>query len=125
MKHLILLLILVATLACESAISDPIDVSGALDADGTTSDAAGDANPLDLDVTPDTIGQDGTATGTEPCNLFCEDMVAACPAQDTLQTCLHSCEQAVDVDPDAAALACAAAAKDCAAVNKCWPLLFN
>jgi hypothetical protein len=112
MKHLILLSILAATLACESAISDPIDVSGALDADGTTSDVQGDANPSDLDVTPDTI-------------LFCEDMVAACPEQDTLQTCLHSCEQEVDVDPDAAALACAAAAKDCAAVNKCWPLLFN
>ncbi len=86
-------------------------------------------NDATTDVTdpPDAAEPEATTehgSSGNACTDFCDEMVAACPEDDTLESCLESCEHANKL-PDATALECAAAAMDCTATRACWPLLYN
>ena len=73
----------------------------------------------------DSSGGGDTAGGLEgECTQFCTDVVAACPEDDTLPTCVQSCVEA-DKIPDQAALDCAAAATSCDDTHACWPMLYD
>jgi|GEM_PF-3118624 len=78
-----------------------------------------DGGPQDDVATTDPGGGGGT-----DCETFCADQVAACPEDDTMESCEKSCDEA-DKAPDQAALECAAAAMDCTATRACWPMLYN
>jgi hypothetical protein len=71
----------------------------------------------------DVASDPGGGGGGGDCDAFCTDVVEACPEEDTMETCLHSCES-VGTDPGDDALTCAADATDCTAVHACWQLLF-
>jgi hypothetical protein len=81
------------------------------------------ANNDDKEDTKGTVDTGGGGS-VGPCKDFCADMVAACPEDDTIETCETSCDEA-DKEPSATALECAAAATDCTATHACWPLLYN
>ena len=100
--------------ACETA-NDPDEEDATTDVTDVT-DAKDD---------PDSAGNEATEHGGSgsACVDFCEDMVAACPEDDTLETCLESCEHA-DNEPGTTALECAAAAMDCTAARACWSQLY-
>lgn len=80
----------------------------------------------------DNSGDDQDVATTDPggggpdsaCDTFCADIVAACPEDDTLETCLTSCDEA-DKEPDAIALSCASTTTNCEGTHGCWPLLYN
>ncbi len=118
-RAMVLVLGGVATLAfaaCETA-KDTTDEGGSGSEDALTT--------ADTTTTGDTTAStDKGGGGTGDCETFCADAVSACPEDDTMETCLHSCETA-DKEPDTTALECAAAATDCTAIHACWPMLFN
>lgn len=102
--------------ACETA-KDGTDESGNGDLDAVT---VGDSTTGDSTAQADT----GGGGGLTACEEFCDGVVAACPEEDTMETCLHSCEGA-DNEPNSTAIECATSAADCNAVHSCWAPLFN
>jgi len=119
-RWVVLVSLFVVAAACETADGD---------------DGGNGGGGRDVTVSEDapTGGEDAAVTGEDAgggggggdCEAFCADMVAACPEDDTIETCTHSCDMAAGADgPSAGALECAAAARDCTAVRTCWGELF-
>ncbi len=114
LKDVVAAAILVLTFACETS-SDGGGNTTTDHGGSTAGDTTGDATTSDT----------GGGGGGGDCETFCADMVAACPEDDTMETCMHSCEMAVSgAAPSATALECAAAAMECTAVRACWGELF-
>lgn len=88
----------------------------------------GGAETVEDTQAPDTLEQDTLSSdnggGGGGCDQYCTDMIAACPEDDTMETCMSSCEH-VEAGPSEAALECAAAATDCQSARPCWSAFFN
>jgi hypothetical protein len=118
MKRLLILsaMILGMTIGCESALGD--------DADAVDRDVQGEITTQDNAPTDQGNGGADEGGGGGDCTQYCTDMIAACPEDDTMDTCMHSCEGA-EVDPSQTALECAAAATDCQSARPCWAAFFS
>ena len=69
----------------------------------------------------DTTGENQTLPSA--CEDFCTGIVEACPTEDTMDSCLHSCEEADT--PQADAIDCAGAALVCNDAHSCWTMLYD
>lgn len=109
-----LVAVLVMGAGCETADDDGSDV--------IARDVLGEGvqDTLDRDSSiPDSGGGGGGG-----CEQYCADMVAACPEDDTIETCMSSCQH-VEAGPSDTALECAEAATDCQSARPCWGAIFN
>ncbi len=81
------------------------------------------ANNDDDNGGPSSTENGGSTPSGDPCDEFCEGVVSTCPEEDTMDTCLHSCEEAPN-EPDEDALECAEAATSCSDIHLCWTSLY-